>query len=277
MKSAVADYQTRVLCLRIVPVSGATIRLTHYPRDLTMGTGELYLSGSGYDFTGYTANTSLAAAVIDLEGIAGITGIDRDQLSSGLYDNARAYLFATSWALPIEDEEPITASILGRTALIDDRYRIEEMALIDAMNQSVGQSYTPGCSKTFGGQEYAGCGVALGPITVTGTLTHVTSQLVIRDSARAEAADYFAAGLIRFTTGDNAGLPGKEVKSYAVDGTVTVFEPFHYAVQVGDAYELVPGCRKRLEDCRDKWNNVINFGGFSFVPTTSVYAQVGTK
>jgi hypothetical protein len=39
---------------------------------------------------------------------------------------------------------------------------------------------------------------------------------------------------------------------------------------------MTPGCRKRLEDCRDKWNNVENDGGFRFVPTQSVYAQVGS-
>lgn len=277
MKATVADYRYRVFCARIEPVSGAAIRLTAYPRNLTMSNAEVYLAGYGFEFTGFSTSSDFSPSAIDLEGIAGVAGIDRDLVAAGYFDNARAYLFATSWAAPVEDEEPITASILGKTTLIDDRYRIEEMALIDVLNQSVGQTYTPGCPKTFGGQEYAGCGVALGPITVAGTLTHVTSQTVIRDSARAEAADYFAAGLIRFTTGDNAGLPGKEIKSYAADGTVTVFEPFHYAVQVGDAYELVPGCRKRLEDCRDKWNNVVNFGGFSFVPTTSVYAQVGNK
>lgn len=35
--------------------------------------------------------------------------------------------------------------------------------------------------------------------------------------------------------------------------------------------------RKRLADCRDKWANVVNFGGFSNVPTSSQYGAVGTK
>jgi len=277
MKPAVADYATRVLCLRIVPKSGANIQLTHYPRNLTMSNGEVYQTGSGYDFTGYTASAGFSPSMVDLEGIAGIAGITRDQLASGLYDNARAYLFATSWAAPVEDQEPITASILGKTTLLDERYRIEDMGLIDALNQSVGMSYQPGCPKTFGGQEFAGCKVNLAALTVTGTLTHKTSNLIVRDSARTEALDYFAAGTIEITSGDNAGLRPKEVKAYAADGTITIYEPFHYPLAVGDTYTLIPGCRKRLEDCRDKWNNVVNFGGFSFVPTSSTYGQVGNK
>lgn len=277
MKSAIANPATRVLCLRIVPTTGAVVRLTHHPRNLTMSNGEVYLTGSGYEFTGYSASSGFSPAMVDLEGIAGIAGIGRDELASGMYDNARAYLFATTWNSPVEDEEPITASILGKTTLLDERYRIEDMALVDALNQSVGMSYQPACPKTFGGQEFAGCKIDLAALTVTGTLTHKTSNLIVRDSARTEAADYFAAGTIEITSGDNAGLRPKEIKAYAADGTITIYESFHYPLAVGDTYTLIPGCRKRLEDCRDKWNNVVNFGGFSFVPTSSTYGQIGNK
>ena len=276
MKSVIADYRYRTICLRIVPVSGSPIYLTHHVRDLVMG-GHTYLSASGYDFTGYSASANLAPAMVDVEGIAGLAGIGFDEITSGLFDNARCYLFATTWSAPVEDEEPIVASILGKTTLMDQRYRIEEMALIDALNQSAGKTYTAACPKTFGGQEYAGCKVALGPLTVTGTLSAVTDRSIMRDSTRAEAADYFAYGTLQFTSGANSGLKPIEVKRHEADGTLEVFEPFYYLPVAGDTYSLIPGCRKRLEDCRDKWNNVINFGGFSNVPTSSQYAQVGQR
>ena len=276
MKSVIADYRYRTICLRIVPVSGSPIYLTRHVRDLVMG-GHTYLSASGYDFTGYSASANLSPAMVDVEGIAGLAGIGFDEITSGLFDNARCYLFATTWSVPVEDEEPIVASILGKTTLMDRRYRIEEMALIDALNQSAGKTYTAACPKTFGGQEYAGCKVALGPLTVTGTLSAVTDRSIMRDSTRAEAADYFAYGTLQFTSGANAGLKPSEVKRHEADGTIEVFEPFYYLPVAGDAYTLIPGCRKRLEDCRDKWNNVVNFGGFSNVPTSSQYAQVGQR
>lgn len=277
MKPATADYHYRVLCLRIVPVSGAPVRLTHHPRDLIMSNSAEYKTHYGYELTSYVSDSSMSPASIDLKGIADITGISMDEIESGYFDSARAYLFATTWNNPIEDEEPIAASILGRTTIEDDRYRIEEMALIDALNQSVGQTYAPGCDKQFGGQEFAGCKVALGPLTVTGTITHTTSRTIIRDDTRTEIADYFGVGSIRFTTGPNAGLSGKEIKRYEADGTIEIFEAFHYPISVGDEYEMIPGCRKRLQDCRDKWGNVPNFGGFPHVPVSSSYQQIGTK
>ena len=276
MKFVIADYRYRVMCLRVVPIFGPIVRLTDHARDLTMSNGEVYLTNSGYDFTGYTASSNLSPAVVDVEGILGIAGITRHQLCSGQYDNARCYLFATTWKTPIEDEEPIVLSFMGKVQLKDDRYRVEEMSLIDVLNQNVGDTYTPNCNKTFGGQEDAGCKYDLGPVTVTGTLSHVTSPYIFRDDTRVEAADWFGAGLIRFTTGPNAGLPGKEIRRQEADGTLEIFESFYYEVSVGDEYEMTPGCRHRLEDCQ-KHNNVPNFGGFTFVPVSSKYQEVGTR
>lgn len=274
MKPAVASAATRVICLRIVPKIGSSIYLTHYVRDLVMS-GHTYLSTSGYDFSGYSAGATVSPSMIDLEGIAGLAGIGYDQVNSGVFDGARAYLFATTWNNPVEDEEPIVASFLGKTTLMDDRYKIEEMSLSDALNQSVGKTYTASCSKTFGGQEYAGCMKALGPLTVTGTLTSVTSSSIVTDSARGEASDWFGAGTIQFTSGANAGLKPLEIKTYSSGGIIETYEPFYYLPVAGDAYSMIPGCRKRLEDCRDKYNNVVNADFFLWIPLGSVYAQVG--
>ncbi|MDP3213610.1 MAG: phage BR0599 family protein, partial [Deltaproteobacteria bacterium] len=220
------------------------------------------------------SEANMSPGVMDLEGIAGIAGIDRDEIVSGVFDNARVYAFATTWTAPVVDEEPLGVAIMGKAVMMDDRYKAELMMLVDALNQSVGKTYTPSCQKEFGGHGYAGCMVDLAPITVTSTLTAVTGNSVFRDSTRTEAADYFGAGTIAFTTGANAGLKPHKIKEYAADGTITLHEAFHYPVEVGDAYTLIPGCRKRQADCIG-WSNIINFGGFSFVPTQSTYTQVG--
>ncbi|MBE2260638.1 MAG: DUF2163 domain-containing protein, partial [Rhodobacteraceae bacterium] len=212
MKTVVADYRYRVLCLRIVPVAGSPITLTDHPHDLVMG-GQTYLSTSGYQFTGYAATADFSPASIDIEGIAGLAGVSRAAISSGLFDGARCYVFATSWAAPVEDQEPVTAGIFGKATLLDHRYRIGGVSLIDALGQSVGKTYGAQCPKVFCGTGYAGCGVSLAANTVTGTLTHVTSASVFRDAARGEAADTFGAGTIRFTSGPNAGLKALEIKS----------------------------------------------------------------
>jgi uncharacterized phage protein (TIGR02218 family) len=272
MKPAVADPKYKIHCLKIVPLWGSIIYLTDHPRDIVIG-ANTYKTDSGYEFTGLAAEGNMAPGVIDLSGIADIAGIGYDQIVSGVFDNARVYLFATTWRTPVVDEEPLGVAFMGKITFKDERYSAELMMMVDALNQSVGKTYTPSCPKKFGGQEYAGCKVALGPITVTGTLTSVTSASQFADSARAEAVDYFAEGTIAFTTGANAGLKPQEIKAHTAGGSILTHEAFYYPVVIGDAYSMIPGCRKRLADCRDKWNNVVNFGGFSFIPTQSTYIR----
>ena len=283
MKTQVAPYQTAAKCLRIVCTNGLTVRLTSYPYDLTMANGQVYQTGSGYDFTGYTSSTATSPAAIDLAGVFGFAGITRDLVASGVFDNARCYLFMCNFLSPVEDYEPIVASILGKVTMMDGKYVIEEMSLIDALNQSVGKTYTASCPKKFGGQEYAGCMYNLASCTVTGVaITTVTSQSIIRATTLAGQPsypdDYFGAGTVVFTSGTNNGLKLREIKSFtASTGQIEVFEPFYYLPTVGDTITVVGGCRKRQADCRDKWSNIVNFGGFSYIPTSSQYAQVGTR
>lgn len=290
MKSTVAPYETAAWCVRIVCTNGLTIRLTTYPFDLTMSNATVYETHSGYEATAYSATTSFSPSAIDLEGFVGVAGITRDQISSGVFDNARVFIFKCNFLVPVEDYEPVAAGWFGKTTLEDEKYRIEGMSLIDAMNQSVGKSTSPMCLNTLGDPL---CGITLSLIEEVGAVTHVTSRYIIRDSSRTEAADWFGAGTIEFTSGQNAGLKPLEIKSYAIDGTITVFEPFYYLPEVGDTIKLIPGCRRRkTEDCKDKFGNVAvtsgvhamkqhpnkgGFLGFPDAPPSSVYQQVGGR
>jgi uncharacterized phage protein (TIGR02218 family) len=272
MKTTVADSHYKIHCVRIVPVSGAIIYLTDYVHDLTMSS-HVYLSDSGYQFTGLASESSFSPGTIDLSGIADIAGVGYNQIVSGVFDNARVYCFATTWLNPVEDEEPLGLAFMGKITLRDSRYTAELMMLIDALNQSTGRTYGTQCPKKFGGQEYAGCKLDLTTIDVTGTISNITDNSVFRDSSRTEVDDWFGEGTIQFTSGLNAGLKPMEIKTYLLNGTITTHEPFHYTVAIGDAYIMIPGCRKRQVDCRDKWANIVNFGGFSFIPTGSTYAS----
>jgi len=274
MKATVAPYATAAWCVRIECTNGTIVRLTSYPHDLTMSNATVYKTDYGYEPTAFSASSSMSPSAIDLEGIVAAAGISRDALASGVFDNARVYVFKTNFLVPVEDYEEVAAGFFGKATLMDDHYRIEGMSLIDALNQAVGSIYQAACPRTLGD---SGCTVNLAAITVTGSLTSVTSSSVVRDSSRSEAADWFGAGTIHFTTGQNTGLKPLEVKDYAANGTVTTFEPFYYTPVIGDAYVLVPGCRKREADCRDKFANIVNFFGFTRIPTSSTYTKFGAE
>lgn len=296
MKSHVADWQTRVYCVRIEPANDSPIvRLAGYPVDLAMSNGEVYLTESGYEFSGIDSTSSFASSSVNLDGILQQGAISRDDLMAGKYDNARVYLFATSWDAPVEDEEPVAMMFFGKIDLADERYSVQLMGAIDVLSQSVGHTYSPSCQYTLfdetldgrillpsqsrcSGPRSSPDGPVLADHKVTGTLTSVTDQYIFRDSARTEPADWFGYGAIRFTTGPNAGLKPLEIKSYALNGTIVLHEAMFYLPEVGDQYEMIPGCRKRFaEDCVGKWSNGKNNGSHPHVPVPSVANQVGRR
>ncbi|WP_028627652.1 DUF2163 domain-containing protein [Metapseudomonas resinovorans] len=299
MKAHVADWKTRVYCVRLAALNGTTLRFSAHPTDLPMSNATVYLTGSGYEFSGLSATSSFSASSVDFAGFvsSAIGQLSREEVASGVWDNARAYVFATSWYIPIEDEEPCAAYTFGKAELVDDRYKIEFMALIDALSQSPGYSYSATCQNVFldrflgaadklpytrsgcTGPRSAPDGPDYASLLVTGTITSVTDQYYIADSARTEVDDYFGNGAIRFITGANAGLKPLEIKAYTqTGGVIFTQEAWFYMPEVGDQYEMIPGCRKRLtEDCVGKWNNALNLRGHPHIPAPTQYNEIGRQ
>jgi len=89
-----------------------------------------------------------------------------------------------------------------------------------------------------------------------------------------EPADFYTLGKITFLNGENAGLT-RTIGSW--DGsTLTVYEPFPKVPEIGDQVRLVAGCNKTMDDCINKFGNLIgpgeenpgsgNYGGEPFIP-----------
>lgn len=90
-----------------------------------------------------------------------------------------------------------------------------------------------------------------------------------------EESGYFDHGKITFTSGLNSGL-SMDIKS-SLPGQITLFLPMPNAVQVGDAYTIVAGCDKSIETCKATFDNVVNFGGFPYLPGIDKIVQVGRQ
>jgi uncharacterized phage protein (TIGR02218 family) len=46
----------------------------------------------------------------------------------------------------------------------------------------------------------------------------------------------------------------------------TLSLPMLSAISAGHTFSVIAGCQKRLEDCRDKFSNVLNFQGEPHLP-----------
>ena len=284
--SAVAERRTR--CIRMEALDGTIVRIAlTYPKNLVMSNSEVYLGG--VFTTASTRSTVLdgGASTIDIGFVDSTDSATRAEIESGKWDNANVYEFATDWANPVEDEEEINLYTLGKVTDSDGRFQVQLMGLKDKLSQKTGRVHTANCLWTFADEhldtgiiatDKSRCKLNAASFTVTGTITGVTSSQVFQDNTRAEADDYFGNGEIVFTSGPNAGLARRNIRAYAVDGTINTNAPFYFTPEVGDTYTMIAGCRKRgKEDCTDKFSNRKRFGGFSYVPTKSQVRKFGSQ
>jgi uncharacterized phage protein (TIGR02218 family) len=76
----------------------------------------------------------------------------------------------------------------------------------------------------------------------------------------------YAQGTVIGVTGANAGA-SRTISSFASGGGVTVKLAFLSPVNIGDQFQLLPGCDRTLATCTNIFNNAVHFGGFPYIPT----------
>ena len=94
-------------------------------------------------------------------------------------------------------------------------------------------------------------------ITATVTLDSTGTKLTSATFG-GEVRGYFTGGKILF--GDEARTMISHVGS-----VVTLMYKFR-ELEDDDSVDAYPGCDGRIETCRDKYNNIINYLGFPFIP-----------
>jgi uncharacterized phage protein (TIGR02218 family) len=108
----------------------------------------------------------------------------------------------------------------------------------------------------------AGCGVIRGAYSITGTCGAGSNSNTIMFSG-ARAGD--AQGSIVFTSGANANVR-VTVRSVNAGVSYTLMYPLPFAPATGDAFNVAFGCDHTQSTCVSKFNNLINFRGFPYVP-----------
>jgi uncharacterized phage protein (TIGR02218 family) len=108
----------------------------------------------------------------------------------------------------------------------------------------------------------AGCGIIRGTFSLDGTVGSGSNSNTINFSG-ARAGD--AQGSLVFTSGTNANVRAT-VRSVNVGTSYSLMYPVPFAPTEGDTFNVVFGCDHTQATCHGKFNNLINFRGFPYVP-----------
>jgi uncharacterized phage protein (TIGR02218 family) len=226
--------------------------------------GLTYAAASGYTATAIQSTAGMAVDNLDLMGVLDSPAITIEDLIAGAWDGAQIEIERVNWRdltiAGIKDRK----GTLGEVSAGDVQYTAELRGMAQKLQQPTGRRYDPLCDADLGD---ARCAVALGPLTVTGTITSVTDRRTFTDTGRAEASGFFEAGKLTWTAGANNGR-SMEVRTFA--GGVFILQlPMPADVAVGDTYSVYRGCKKRFtEDCVAVFANGDNFRGFPSVAGT---------
>jgi len=103
-----------------------------------------------------------------------------------------------------------------------------------------------------------GCGLSAVSYKVQGQVEAVDGNTVTASAFSSEADGYFKAGYLF------RDLDYRMIVNHVGD-TVTLLLPFE-SLSVGTLVDAYAGCDRSKATCRDKFDNVLNYGGFPFVP-----------
>lgn len=263
LKSHLAGETTTItVCWKLELTDGTTLGFTDHTQDLVIDS-VTYAAADGISPTDVETSGDLAVDNLDVTGLIGTNGVTESDLLAGRYHHAELRLFLVNYNDLTQGELKLRRGWLGNVELRNGRFVAEIRGMLQRLQQQVGIVTSPLCRVPLGSTE---CGVNLAPITVSSTVTGVTNKRKFTDSTRTEADDWFNFGLLTWTSGNNSGL-SMEVKDYALStGEFVLAQPMPNTIQVGDGFDVYPGCDKLSNTCNAKFSNIVNFRGEPFVP-----------
>lgn len=253
-------------CWRVARKDGTVLGFTDHDRDLLID-GVTYKAATGFTATAIEDQLGLAVSNLDVDGALSSAAITEDDLNAGLYDDAAVTIMRVNWQ-DVSQRVVLRSGFLGQVTRGETSFSAELRGLAAKLDQSAGRIFQRTCAWELGD---ARCQIDLGAPAHhgSGTVASVISNFDFTASGIGSfASGVFSRGKITWSSGDNAGLE-IEVKSHSQgspNSRLSLFLPMPRPMQVGDTFTITAGCDKTLATCRDRFANVVNFGGFPHMP-----------
>jgi len=258
-------------CLKITWQSGVVFGFTSLDSDLTIA-GTTYQTARGISHQDVTTSNSMDVDTTEVRGMLIADCITDDDLRAGLWDFAEFELFEVNYLDLTQGTRRLRMGNVGEVKTDRGGFVAELLGLMQAYQTILVELSSPGCRAQLGDIR---CKVDLYLFTFVGAVTGVIDALTVADTSRSEADNYFAYGVIEFTSGLNLGI-AREVKSFAnAGGVVGLQVPFPYEVEVGDAYFIIAGCDKKRTTCIVKFDNIVNMRAEPHLAGRDALMQVG--
>jgi uncharacterized phage protein (TIGR02218 family) len=258
---------------------GQVLRYCGTSRNVTIG-GDLYTARPGMSVSSIAS--TLGLGVDNLKATLGDNGdVLQADVIDGLWDGAPHRLFLFDPLAAVVTYSDIVPWHYGTVANIEPRVGAFDAELRDwrqALHQDTTPTHQYGCDYELGD---ARCRKDLTAFTFNAVaVTGVSGAYQVTCAGLAQAAGFFTNGKARFTLGANAnGLTSqiwRRIRLHESGGVLTFQLPLVRPAAIADEITLVAGCTHRPdEDCRDKFDNKVNYGGCDSKPLVRELVEPG--
>lgn len=112
------------------------------------------------------------------------------------------------------------------------------------------------------------CKAVAADFTEVASVVKVQSQLITVNDMVFAAGELVNGVMVNVRTGERQGIISNNIN------VIRIGFPF-FDIVVGDDVQLILGCdHQRLGDCKDRFDNVENYGGFDFIPEINPFEKL---
>ena len=224
------------------------------------------LAASGMTAGALQATSGLAVDNAEAQGALSHDTIRAEDLRAGLWDAAEVTTYLVNWTDPTVHEIQFRGS-LGEISWGEGTFSAELRGLAEALNTTRGRVYQARCDAVLGDSR---CRRDLGPLfAVESEVLAVDADQKLRFPVLREyAPKWFERGRLIVLSGKAKGA-SERIKVDRIDGDarqIDLWTSLRRNLVVGDRVRLEAGCDKRMETCRLKFDNLLNFRGFPGIP-----------
>jgi len=251
----------------VVRRDGVTLGFTDHDRGFSFD-GIAFRADAGMSARAIVQGTGLAVDNSEALGVLSDASLREEDIDSGRLDGAEVRLWLVNWRDPGQRMLRFRGTI-GEIRRGSGAFHAELRGLTEALNQPQGRVIQRPCGAVLGD---ARCGFDLATV---GYAVSLPAEVVLARRVFGFALldtfqdRWFERGRLVMQSGDAAGLSGMiKHDRLAADGSreIELWEPIRAVIAPGDTVRIEAGCDKRVETCRLKFNNILNFQGFPFIP-----------
>lgn len=251
---------TMVYCWRVHRKDGTVQGFTEHDLNLSFE-GTTYEASSGFTASRMQQRLGMSVDNLTLQGALNSDTINEEDLAAGRYDDAEVELYWVNF-LDVSQRLLITKGNIGEVKRQETAFEAEFRSMAHKLAQRTGRTYQRFCDAEVGSER---CGVSLtGAFRGTGTVVSAAGRNLVVEGLEDFSNNWFLHGKITFTSGlcDNLSF---QVKGQ-IGNNVSLWQLPPLLIAFGDAFRITAGCKQDNITCRTKFNNLVNFQGFPFMP-----------